>query len=218
MDDSPVATPAPRRSQRERKPVTPFSTGIILQNTFVRWLIVCPGTVKRKRKFADIDAGDHAQNIEVQDEQQVQSGSAPEGNSAGQKALRQRQKRVNGLASKAKGAPPAKRPRATEREIESQVSSDTSAEESDEPINKAKESLKVKTKRPRKTKGVTTALQQNKPAGRRGRRVKQRGEAYDAEKIAKETKIATDNALFSAHRAFILTLQLGSDVIHRCSY
>jgi len=104
MDDSPVATPAPRRSQRERKPVTPFSTGIIVQNTFLRWLIACPGTVKRKRKFADIDAGDHAQNIEVQDEQQVQSGSAPEDNSAGQKALKQRQKRVNGLLPSAEFA------------------------------------------------------------------------------------------------------------------
>jgi len=203
MDDSPVATPGPRRSQRERKPVTPFSIGIILQNTFLGWLIVCPGTVKRKRKFADTD---HAQNIEVQDEQHVQSESAPEDNSTGQKALKQRQKRVNGLASKAKGAPPAKRPRAAEREIEDQLSGDTSAEESDEPMNKAKESLKVKTKRPRKAKGAATALQQSKPAGRRGRRVKQRGEAYDAEQIAKETKIATDNALFSAHRAFVLTL------------
>jgi len=156
--------------------------------------------------------------MQVQNEQHVQSESAPEDSPAGQKVLKQRQKRVNGLASKVKGAPPAKRPRAMEREQESQVSSDTSAEESDEPINKAKESPKVKTKRPRKTKVATTALQQNKPAGRRGRRVKQRAEGYDAEQIAKETKIATDNALFSARRALILTLQLGSDVIYRCSY
>jgi len=156
--------------------------------------------------------------MQVQDEQHVLSESAPEDNSVGQKALKQRQKRVNGLASKAKGAPPAKRPRATETEIESQVSSDTSAEESDEPMSKAKESPKVKTKRPRKTKGAATALQHSKPAGRRGRRVKQKGEAYDVEQIAKETKIATDNALFSAHPAFVLTLQLSSDVIYRCSY
>jgi len=37
--------------------------------------------------------------------------------------------------------------------------------------------------------------------GRRGRKVKEGDDAYDAEQVAKDTKIAADNPLFSAYHA-----------------
>lgn len=125
---------------------------------------------------------------------------------------KQKRKRTKAAATgstKTKGPPPAKRPRTAEAEARGGHTSageeaDASAAEDDEEGGKGakagkkgKVSEKTKTKhQPRKPKG-TAVTKQPKLAGRRGRRVKEKGEGYDVEQIAKDTKIATDNTLFS---------------------
>ncbi|KAF5348797.1 hypothetical protein D9756_009780 [Leucocoprinus leucothites] len=197
-DNTPASTPGPRRSQRDRKNVKHFASG-------------GSSVVKRKRKLAEADAENDALDTGAEGteaDQDVESESAPEDNADDSHAPKQKRKRAKAAGSKTKGAPPAKRPRTAEAEGEGPASggeeADASAEEEDEGTKtlkggkKNKGSPKVKTKRPRKPKGTTTATKQTKPAGRRGRRVKEKGEGYDVEQIAKDTKIATDNTLFNA--------------------
>ncbi|KAJ3552702.1 hypothetical protein NP233_g12817 [Leucocoprinus birnbaumii] len=197
-DNTPASTPGPRRSQRDRKGVKPFASA-------------GSAVVKRKRKLGETDGEDDAPDTGLEagaGDKEIESESAPEDDAEGSHAPKQKRKRAKAAGSKTKGAPPAKRPRTAEAEGEGQDSggeeADASAEEDEEGTKtskgakKTKGSPKVKTKRPRKPKGTTAPAKPTKAAGRRGRRVKERGEGYDAEQIAKDTKIATDNTLFNA--------------------
>lgn len=82
---------------------------------------------------------------------------------------------------------------------------DDDADDANAPKSKA--TRKGKAKVSPKTKGAPAAKKprtnkgQPKTMGRRGRKVKEGDDAYDAEQVAKDTKIAADNPLFSAHHA-----------------
>ncbi|KXN89772.1 Cohesin subunit psc3 [Leucoagaricus sp. SymC.cos] len=88
------------------------------------------------------------------------------------------------------------------------VESQSEPEENDEGFQAPKQKRKRAKNAGSKTKGAPPAKRprtaeaeaerHTKPTGRRGRRVKEKGEGYDVEQIAKDTKIATDNTLFNA--------------------
>jgi cohesin complex subunit SA-1/2 len=219
MDNSPASTPGPRRSQRDKKAVKHFASGILkstpeIPNSIETVRLGASASTKRKRKQAETDVDDDAPNTAVEvarAEHEVESESESEEHEEGYRGPKQGRKRAKAGGSKTKGAPPAKRPKTAETEADDHTSggeeADASAEEDDQGVKapkggkKGKGSPKVKTTRPRKPKG-TANTKQGKPSGRRGRRVKEKGEGYDAEQIAKETKIATDNILFSAPHKF----------------
>ena len=170
MSETLADLPAPRRSQRDKKVVKPFTTGaFILKNpkyqTKLSLNSVASTSAARKRKHNDSDTEDdtpHATESEGvdkpidndesdadQDEEEYQSPKA--------KAVTAVRKAKAKSSPKKKAGPPTKKPR-----IEKAAMSKT---------------LKAST--------------------RKGRKPKEGEDAYDPEQVAKDTKISADNPLFS---------------------
>ncbi|XP_006455307.1 hypothetical protein AGABI2DRAFT_121237 [Agaricus bisporus var. bisporus H97] len=186
MDDTPNSSSGPRRSQRDRRIVKPFASV----------------SSKRKRKPTETD-GEDGQPATIAEsageEQEIESEDEPRDD---ERTPKQKRKRSKTSGIKVKGAPPTKRPKTAETDVEGHSSggeeADGSANEDDETARKKSNGLsKIKTKRQRKFK-ATAPTKPAKPGGRRGRRVKDKGKGYDAEQIARDTMIANDNTLFNA--------------------
>ncbi|KDR77313.1 hypothetical protein GALMADRAFT_267467 [Galerina marginata CBS 339.88] len=143
MSDTQTSSPAPRRSQRDRKAVQPF--------------VSVAATRKRKRNDSDTEDDAHPEN----DVDRPESGQDDDEEEEDERY--QGPKSKEGLAGKSK---PKTSP-------------------------KAKVSKKPRTEK-------TTVPKPPKAGTRRGRKPKEGEDAYDADQVAKDTKISADNPLFNA--------------------
>ncbi|TFK31727.1 hypothetical protein BDQ12DRAFT_93119 [Crucibulum laeve] len=155
MSDTPASTPAPRRSQRERKTPKQFTSA------------VASGSKNKKRKRHDKDTEDDATVASDQEDvPDAQNNEENDGDEEEEEDYHATKPKPTGVmrkgkakaSPKSKGPSPAKKPR---------------------------------TVKPPAPKTVKTAT-------RRGRKPKEGGDAYDADQVAKDTKIAADNPLFNA--------------------
>lgn len=170
---------APRRSQREKKQATQFVSRASLQHIVsygvsdaIRWT---ENSAFAKRKRSDETTEDEGpsdlSSLEDEEESEREDADDEEDFAAPKPTASKKRKGKAAAkpAAKPKGPPPAKKPRTT------------------------KTSTKVKLPPPPTTK--------KGPAKGKGKRKVVNGAnavAFDAEQVAKDTKIAGDNALFSA--------------------
>lgn len=183
---SPSDSPAPRRSQREKKPAKPFTSGMLLPiqtNTTSTLVAVANKSSQGKRKRTETDAEDdvpdeqlgddanHASEDDVDDaDDEEEDYRAPKPKTIS--------KSPSKPASKPKGPRPSKKPRVTKAQVQ----------------------------KPTKT------------TMKRGRKPKEGDDAYDAEQVAKDTKIAADNPLFSVSLSTWDIIHILSSIIFRCCY
>ena len=171
MSETPADSQTPRRSQRDKKVVKPFTTGaFILKKIHIIRLnldlnSVASTSASRKRKHNDSDTEDdtpHATESEgvnkpVDNDESDADEDEEEYQSPKVKATTAGRKVKAKSSSKKKAGPPAKKPR-TEKAAMSKI-------------------LKAST--------------------RKGRKPKEGEDTYDPEQVAKDTKISADNPLFS---------------------
>ncbi|KAF8892974.1 hypothetical protein BD779DRAFT_1609978 [Infundibulicybe gibba] len=139
MSDS----PAPRRSQREKKTTKPF--------------VSTSAPSKRKRKRSDSGSEDDAPDVSEPEDPPVPSDdSSDEGDDEEENQKTPKARKPRAKTAKAKGPPVAKKPR------------------------------------------IVKAPAASKPTAKRGRKVKEGDDAFDATRVAKDTKISADNPLFNA--------------------
>ena len=170
MSETPADSPAPRRSQRDKKVVKPFTTGASMPKKFhiIRQnlgLNSVAGTSARKRKHNDSDTEDDTPHVTetegvdkpVDNDESDADEEEEEYHSPKSKATTAGRKGKAKSTPKKKAGPPAKKPR-TEKAAMSKT-------------------LKTST--------------------RKGRKAKEGEDTYDPEQVAKDTKISADNPLFS---------------------
>ena len=171
MSETPADSPAPRRSQRDKKVVKPFAAGAFYAEKVHNMRLnlgfnsVASSSAARKRKHNESDTEDDTPHVTDsegidklavndegdadQDEEEYQSPKA--------KATTASRKGKVKSSPKKKTGPPAKKPR-TEKAV-------------------VPKTLKTST--------------------RKGRKSKEDEDTYDPEQVAKDTKISADNPLFS---------------------
>ena len=170
MSETPADSPAPRRSQRDKKVVKPFTKGAFILKKFhnIRLNLdlnsVASTSATRKRKHNDSDTEDdtlHATESEGVDKpvdnDESDADQDEEYQSPKAKATTAGRKGKVKSPPKKKAGPAAKKPR-TEKAAMSKI-------------------LKAST--------------------RKGRKPKEGEDTYDPEQVAKDTKISADNPLFS---------------------
>ncbi|KAF9011840.1 hypothetical protein BDQ17DRAFT_1396897 [Cyathus striatus] len=160
-EDTPTTTPAPRRSQREKKAPKQFTS------------VASTSTRKRKRPPTSDTENEQPQPDQREDVQGDEADAENDSDADEEEYESPKTKPTPRRKDKAKSTPKSK---------------DTPA-----------------TKKPRATK--PTGPKPVKTAARRGRKPKEGANAYDADQVAKDTKIAADNPLFNAIMNPIAALQ-----------